>query len=155
MVKDTKDTKEVKKAGRPKLQVKSIEDSLIDWISEGKTLRTFCRKYKIDRKLVYKWIEEKPAFAVRYNIARQIGCDQIAEQILEIVDVPQYTETTTTQKLKDGTVVNKVERTDNWQSRRLQAEYRMKVLAKFYPEKYGDKNQEPTTSITYNHVLAK
>ena len=155
MVKDTKNAKELKKPGRPRLQAKSIEDSLIDWISEGKTLRTFCKKYKIDRKRIDKWIQEEPAFALKYNNARQIGCDQIAEQILEIVDTPQYNETTTTQKLKDGTVVNKVERTDNWQSRRLQAEYRMKVLAKFYPEKYGDKNQEPTTSITYNHVLAK
>jgi hypothetical protein len=144
-----------KKLGRPKKVKKETQELVIDWISSGKTLKDFCRKFKIDRKLIYSWIKESPSFALSYEHARQVGCDQIADEIISIIDEPQYIENRTVQQLKDGTTVTKIERVDNWQARRLQAEYRMKLLGKFYPEKYGDAKLEPVTSITYNHILAK
>ncbi len=96
-------------------------DSLVKWISEGRPLREWCR---IDGNphftAVYDWMDKDPDFALRIARAREDGHDIIADQCMALSDI---------QPLDQVEVA--------W--RRLQVDTRLKLLAKWNPKKYGDR----------------
>lgn len=71
-------------------------------------------------RTVYDWIEADAELAARFERAREIGFDAIAEDILTNVD-------------------NVVAIGEHIQRSKLQVETRLKLLAKWHPKKYGDK----------------
>jgi hypothetical protein len=103
---------------------------ICDWISEGKTLRDYCRQDgKPKYAVIYDWLREDDVFAESYARAREAGHDIIAESILTIVDeMPPPTE-------KGGTDAGFV----SWQKNR--AWTRLQLLAKWNPKKYGDQKR--------------
>lgn len=116
---------------------KPIIDELAIWISEGKTLREFCRQAdKPSYGTIYDWLEADEEFASRIARARLIGEDVIAMECLEIAD--DGTNDWETRTRKNGTeyeahnpeVVNRS---------RLRIDTRLKLLAKWNPRKFGDK----------------
>lgn len=121
--------------GRPSLRTQEIEDALILWISEGKTLRDYCRQEGVPRwRTIYDWLDSDPEFSARFARARDMGADAIAEEALAIADTPMEGQITTVDS--DGTTI-KTE--DMLGHRKLQVETRLKLLAKWHPKKYGDK----------------
>lgn len=109
-------------------------EKILLWISEGKTLRDYCRQENSPSfQLVYLWLDKDPDFAGRFARAREIGADAIAAEALEIADTPIIGEETE----DDGDKL-KVKRGDMLGHRKLQVETRLKLLAKWFPQKYGD-----------------
>ena len=114
-----------------------IISAACDWIATGKTLREFCRQPEQPDgtptpsfSLIYEWLREDGAEAdehrARFSRARDTGADVIAEEALEIIDaIPS-----TTERGVDNAAVA-------WARNR--AELRLKLLAKWRPQKYGDK----------------
>lgn len=112
-----------------------IKDQVIDWISEGQTLREFCRQEGMPTwSAIYRWQDEDDEFKQRFVRARDIGFDVIAEEALKIADTPvegiEY---------EDGPMGSKQSRKDMLGHRKLQIETRLKLLAKWSPKKYGER----------------
>lgn len=104
-------------------------------LAEGEPLRQICRDPHMPAwRTVYDWIEADNDFAARIARARQLGFDAIAEEALEIANTPVVGEETE----DDGEKV-KIKRGDMLGHRKLQVETRMKLLAKWCPQKYGEK----------------
>lgn len=108
--------------GRPPEAVpQDIADEVVEWIAEGRTLRSYCRQPgKPSRRTVDDWRAKDKEFAARIARAREDGADCIAEEALAIADAPGTHE-------------------DDVQHRKLQIETRIKLLAKWHPQRYGDR----------------
>ena len=118
--------------GRPPEAVPGdIAEELVEWISQGKTLREYCRQPgKPAWRTVYAWMEKDVDFYARIAHARELGHDAIAEETLEIIDTfPMEAVSDSGSRLDSGHVA--------WLKNRV--EQRMKLLAKWNPKKYGDK----------------
>ena len=119
--------------GRPPTLVpQSVADLIVDWVSNGKTLRDFCR---IDGnpafRTVYDWLEKDKDFASRFAHARETGHDVIAEECLAIMDdgSNDWLET------ERGPQVNG----EAVQRSKLRVWGRLQLLSKWNPKKYGEK----------------
>jgi hypothetical protein len=106
-------------------------DAIIDWISSGKTLRDYCRQEGAPtHHVVYKWLENDAEFERRFARARVIGFDMIAQEALDIIDTQAEFVTSVTAESRDSAHVT-------WLKNR--ADFRLKLLAKWDPKRYGDK----------------
>ena len=123
------------KRGRPPQPVPQDKvDAICEWISQGQTLRQWCRENGIHYSTVYLWLEKDQDFAKRFARARDIGADCIADEAIDIADT-----------LKLGIVMKSSDRgveeihEDMLGHRKLQIETRLKLLAKWFPQKYGER----------------
>ena len=109
-----------------------IQDAIVEWIGEGKTLRDFCRQPNTPSfRVVYDWLDSDKDFASRFARAREIGADAIAYEALEIIDtVPDRAVGADGSSRYDAAHVT-------WLRNR--AEQRLKLLAKWNPKRYGDR----------------
>lgn len=113
-----------RKPGRPPEPVPAHHaDSLVAWISDGKPLREWCRQpgHPVFQA-VYAWMDKDDEFARRIARAREDGYDELAEKALRIAFDPCNDQVEVTQ-------------------RRLQVDTILKLLAKWNPRKYGDRQQ--------------
>lgn len=104
--------------GRPTEPVpQEIADAIVEWIAEGKTLKSFCKQDgSPSYTTAWRWSKKDPELAERIACAREAGEDAIAEDCIEIID------TATDANLGKARV---------WT--------RLQLLAKWNPKKYGDK----------------
>ena len=122
-----------RKVGRPPEPVpKDKANEIIAWISDGKTLRDYCRQENSPGfNTVYDWLDKGNDFAVRFARARETGHDVIAEECLSIADDSsddvEYTQ--------NGPRPN----SEFIQRSKIRIETRLKLLSKWNPKKYGDK----------------
>lgn len=99
-------------------------------LSTGEPLAQICRDpHMPERTVVYDWLKENKEFAQRIAHARDAGFDAIAEDCLAIADSPMPS---TDNGATDGGAV---------QHAKLRVETRLKLLAKWDPKRYGDKQQ--------------
>lgn len=124
-------------AGRPVEEIpQGIADEAVAWLSEGKTLREFCRQEgKPHYSTVYDWMDKDSEFAQRIARAREIGHEVIHQECLSIADTTQSGVIVT--EKPDGTTETKS--ADMIEHRKLRIDTRLKLLAKWNPKKYGDK----------------
>jgi hypothetical protein len=117
-----------KKRGRPPEPVpQDVAEAILDWIASGRTLRDYCRQPgKPAWRTVYHWIDKDEDFVARFARARQMGCDAIAEECLDIID----REPPATDRGIDRGYVDWV---------KSKAWIRLQLLAKWYPARYGDR----------------
>lgn len=103
---------------------------ICDRLAQGEPLAQICRDpHMPDRTTVWDWTQANKDFAQRIAHARDVGFDAIAEDCLAIADSPMpSTENGST----DGGAV---------QHAKLKIETRLKLLAKWDPKRYGDKQQ--------------
>ena len=118
-----------KKIGRPPEKVpKAKADQIIHALSDGQNLREFCRKKgNPSWKTVYNWRDKDESFSTRFAQARLVGADAIAEDALRILD--EEPRLNASGSVDSGYVA--------WTRNR--AEYRFKLLSKWFPQKYGDR----------------
>jgi len=118
-----------------------LKDEIVVWVSNGKTLRDFCRQdHAPSFRTVYDWLAEDAAFDARFARAREAGHDVIAEEALHIADTLHVGRKIVTHSGGDGDDdAMTVTEEDLTQHRKLQIETRLKLLAKWNPKKYGDK----------------
>jgi len=111
------------------------EEILAD-LAKGITLADICRRpHMPDRTTVYNWLNANEDFSLRFARAREVGFDVIAEECLQIAD----------DKSQDTKIVGEDERevlnTEFVQRSKVRIETRLKLLAKWDPKRYGDKQQ--------------
>jgi len=110
-----------------------IVDEVLARLSEGEPLRAILRSDPErfpGKSQWYAWMEGDDELKARFLKAREEGADAIAEDTLAIVDqVPERTLTENGDKVDPGFVA--------WQT--MRAEQRLKLLAKWFPQRYGDK----------------
>lgn len=112
---------------KPTYDAAKHKDEICEWISEGKTLRDYCRQDgKPKYVVIYDWLRDDSDFAERYARAREAGHDVIADEIITIVD--QHPPPTAQGSTDSGYVT--------WQKNR--AWTRLQLLAKWNPSRYGE-----------------
>lgn len=108
----------------------AIADEITSRIAAGETLRAICRGDGMPHwTTIYDWLDQQPEFALRFARARETGHDAIAEEALAIADEPV------------GSTDNGGTDTGAVAHAKLRVETRLKLLAKWSPKKYGDKQQ--------------
>ena len=116
---------------------KLIED-VLSRIAQGETLAALGRELGFHPTSWSQWVREDEDLAIAYQRARDVGADVIAEDVLRIIDeeperIVQIDEegNKSTSRIDSAGVA--------WAKNR--AEMRLKLLAKWNPKKYGDKQQ--------------
>lgn len=134
-----------KKMGRPLGDTafpnkEEIKDQLVDWLSEGRTLKDFCRQPKMPNyRTIYNWIDADDHFRASIAHARDMGYDVIAEEALQIADTMHLgRKVVTASGAKENENTITVTEEDMLGHRKLQIETRLKLLAKWNPKKFGD-----------------
>lgn len=94
-----------------------LYDLIVTELSEGKPLRQIAREQGFGKSSFYDWCKEDETLAGRIARARDEGFEAIAENILEIID----------------------DIAEDPASRRVRADFRLKLLSKWSPKRYGDK----------------
>lgn len=105
------------KANPYPVRTKANADAIVAALCSGKPLTEICREQGLCTQSVYDWKDADPEFAGQIARARDVGFDVIATGVIDIID----------------------DKTDDPASRRVRAEYRLKLLAKWDPKRYGDK----------------
>jgi len=129
------DGKQSTKLGRPvSLPDPEIVEEVLLWVSEGNTLRSYCRQEnKPAYTTIYNWMnkntDESKDFLERFARAREWGADCIADEILEIVDEMPRMIGEDQQRIDPSFI----------QEKRVRAEIRLKLLAKWHPQKWSDR----------------
>jgi hypothetical protein len=136
----------------------AIADQICSRIAEGEPLKPICREDGMPCfATVYKWIRTTPEFAAAMEEARRIGADAIADEVLEIVDdASNDWMERRDDKGGEAYVLNG----EHVQRSKLRAEYRLKLLAKWHPKKYGEKlalagDSENPLTVTVQRLTAK
>jgi len=119
---------------KPTKMTAELVEELVAWVSEGNTLAAFCRKHELGRRTVYDWLEADPELTARFARARELGADAIADDILSIAD-DGSNDTYIDDEGNEKTDQDVIQRS------RLRVDARLKLLAKWFPQRYGDKVQ--------------
>jgi len=134
-----------KKMGRPLgdtlyPEKEQIKEQLVAWLSEGRTLKDFCRQQGMPNyRTIYLWIDADKDFAANIAHARDMGYDVIAEEALQIADnLHMGRKVVTHSGGKEDEDAMTVTEEDLLGHRKLQIETRLKLLAKWNPKKWGD-----------------
>lgn len=122
----------MKKPGRPSSYTLEIAREICERLAAGEPLRSICRDEHMPQwQTVYRWMDNSKDFSNLIARAREAGFDAIAEQCLDIADDERHDWLLT----KKGVITNDVA----IGRAKLQVETRLKLLAKWNPKKYGDK----------------
>lgn len=137
--KEATKAKEPKKTGRPSKYDPEIAREMCEMLSEGIPLREICRsdpKFPAWRT-VYDWMKKDADLSTAIACARDMGYDAMAEECLDIAD---NANNDWMERLdEDGKQVGWMVNGENIQRSKLRIETRLKLLAKFNPKKYGDR----------------
>lgn len=102
----------------------AIQAAILEWVSDGGTVRSFCRLPGMpNQRTISRWTQEEPQFAAAFLQAKDEGYDAISQDVLDIIDSRDHDDP------------------EDVQRRKMRAEYRLKLLAKWDPRRYGDKAQ--------------
>jgi len=127
-------TEAAKKRGRPSKWTQEIEDEICERLSRGEPLRAICRTEGFPEwTTVYNWIEGREAFSERVARAREHGVEAIAQDTLAMIDAPP-------QLVVDNNGVSRIDPA-YVQWTKLRTEQRMKLLACWSPNRYGNRVQ--------------
>lgn len=118
-------------AGRPTKYTDELIDEICNRVANGTPLREICREEgKPSWTTFYNWINADTVIFERFVRARELGTDAIAEDTLAIIDeAPERIKDEKTTRVDSGYV--------QWQKNRV--ELRLKLLSKWNPRKYGDR----------------
>jgi hypothetical protein len=104
--------------GKPTVRTKKLDDAVLSGLREGVPLAELCRRPDMPNNEAWQmWCKEDRVLANAEAAAREEGFDVLAAQILAIVDTLN----------------------EEPASRRLRAEYRLKLLSKWDPKRYGER----------------
>jgi len=130
-----KQQKTPKKIGRPSKYTPELAKEICERLSDGEPLRQICRDEHMPAwQKIYEWMVRDENLSGAIARARDQGYDAIAEDLLQIADTPIMGETETSSA--NGLTIT---RQDMLGHRKLRIETRLKLLAKWNPKKYGDR----------------
>lgn len=116
----------------PAKKTEKLVAAVLERLSLGETLTSISRDLKFSAMTWSRWLDEDETLNLAHAKARAAGADAVADHVLEIVDAPPERHEG---KIDNGSI--------SWARNR--AEYRLKLLGHWRPDKYGTKT---TTEIT-------
>jgi hypothetical protein len=123
-----------KKIGRPTKRTPEVVKEICDRLSNGEPLRAICRDLHIPNwDTVYDWMARDEGFALLVAQARENGVEAIAQDTLAMIDAPP-------QVVVDNNGVSRIDPA-YVQWTKLRTEQRMKLLACWSPNRYGNRVQ--------------
>jgi len=125
--------KQSTKLGRPISQPDpEICEKVLEHVALGGTVRAFCRQKGMPSyRTLYRWLDKDEQFMSRFvYVSRFLGARAIAEEALALVDTPPPV-------IGEGENARLDNAHVNWM--RSRADLRLRLLAKWYPQEYGDK----------------
>jgi len=123
-----------KKMGRPTKRTPEVVKEICDRLSNGEPLRAICRDSHIPNwDTVYDWMARDEGFALQVAQARENGVEAIAQDTLAMIDAPP-------QLVVDNNGVSRIDPA-YVQWTKLRTEQRMKLLACWSPNRYGNRVQ--------------
>jgi hypothetical protein len=123
-----------KKIGRPTKRTPEVVKEICDRLSNGEPLRAICRDSHIPNwDTVYDWMARDEGFALLVAQARENGVEAIAQDTLAMIDAPP-------QVVVDNNGVSRIDPA-YVQWTKLRTEQRMKLLACWSPNRYGNRVQ--------------
>ena len=123
-----------KAIGRPTKRTPEVVKEICDRLSAGEPMRAICRDPRMPGwDTVYDWMGRDEGFSLLVAQARENGVEAIAQDTLAMIDAePRYVE-----DAKGGTRID----TGYVQWMKLRTEQRMKLLACWSPNRYGNRVQ--------------
>jgi transposase-like protein len=117
--------------GRPPIYSPELTAEICARIADGQSIRKICRDESMPAMpTIFFWLREYPEFLEQYNVAKESQADALAEDLLEIADMPpQINE-------KGGVDSGDVAHM------RLRIDTRKWIASKLKPKKYGDKIEQ-------------
>ena len=113
----------------PSKKTDKLVAEVLERLSLGETLTSISRDLKFSAMTWSTWLDEDEHLKLAHAKARAAGADAVADHVLEIVDTePERYEG----KIDNGSI--------SWARNR--AEYRLKLLGHWRPDKYGTKPPE-------------
>ena len=103
-------------------------------IARGNSLAAACRELNLPLKTVQRWLFERPEFRGEYAQAREVRCDNWAEEIVDIADHRDGDYEIS----KDGKAYQVREAVHR---SKLRMEGRQWVMSRLLPQQWGDKQQ--------------
>jgi transposase len=123
-----------KKIGRPSTRTPEVVKEICDRLSSGEPLRAICRDPRMPGwDTVYDWMARDEGFALQVAQARENGVEAIAQDTLAMIDAPP-------QVVVDNNGVSRIDPA-YVQWTKLRTEQRMKLLACWSPNRYGNRVQ--------------
>lgn len=123
---------------RPTKKTPEVLDEIVRRIGEGETLRAISREEHMPAwQTVYEWLAADTEFSRRIACARETGFDAIAEEALDIADdgTNDWIERESVRTGIPYVALNE----EAVQRSKLRIDTRLKLLAKWSPKKYGEK----------------
>lgn len=119
------------KGGRPSTYSQEIASSICAQIADGHSLRKISREEGMpSMTTIFDWLGTKPEFAEQYARAKEAQADALAEDMLDIADMPPSIGEKGT--VDAGDVAHM----------RLRIDTRKWIASKLKPKKYGDKIEQ-------------
>lgn len=124
--------------GRPSTFTPEIAAKICERLAAGESLAAASTAEGVPRSTVRQWIEDDTqGFAADSARAFAAGYDALADQCLQIADTPclgfeKTTKADGSEEVKEGDMLG---------HRRLQIDTRMRLLGKWAPKKYGDRQE--------------
>ena len=135
--KSNKYKKKKGKGGRPSKYTKKNRREILRRLAAGESLRAICVSDHLpDRVTVARWVVVHRKFHAQYARARDVGLDQLADEIIEISD--DSSEDLIPGESKRGEAMN-VANHARVQRDRLRVDSRKWYVSKLAPKRYGDR----------------
>ncbi len=124
--------------------------AICELLAQGVSLLAATKRLGIPYTTARNWEDDVPQHGADSMRARAKGCHALAEEALEIADTPEMGEEVTIKA--DGS--EEVKRGDMIHHRRLRIDTRMRLIGKWLPNVYGDKQQiEHSGSVSIAETL--
>jgi hypothetical protein len=126
------------KGGGPTVYTPELADWILDGLMRGRSLAAVCREPDMPTpSTVRNWAEwDREGFAERYRLAREIGYETVADEIVDIAD--NCPTMVIERRRKDGTT-RLIAVPGNVARAELRIKARKWWLSKMQPRKYGDR----------------
>lgn len=133
--------------GRPSKNTPELRQEIIDRLSKGEPLAQICRdEWMPAWRTVYDWIDADAEFSAGIARGRQLGYDVIAQDCITIAD--DGTNDYMKKLADDGNEAALAYNAEHVQRSKLRVETRLKLLAKWDPKRYGERQQVDVNDVT-------
>lgn len=133
--------------GRPSKNTPELRTEICERLSKGEPLAQICRdSWMPHDSVVRDWMRADPAFSLAIAGARERGFDVIAQDCLAIADDARNDYMT--KLAEDGDEKAMAYDAEHVQRSKLRIETRLKLLAKWDPKRYGERQQVDVNDVT-------